>query len=473
MLSRAGSLSFAGEKAHCGQGARRLSSMLPELLLPCVACPFKGNKEDLIFHLKKAHNLAVPRLIEFQDPRPYLLALRHIYSSDKTRLDSLLRLRESDGAMAVNRASQEDQALRRYAFAYLRDHVLRQVIRERTDVQEALECPICGDTLCNVTYHQLAAHIIDHGFRMGDPEEMVFLPSFFDALRDLFSTFTCPCCQSSFDKLHEFRAHLLANGHMRTPATDDAFDCYFVVNYKDIGRSWRHQGEPDNDDDEDDDPTKEDSDDYVDVEIPAYLAEIWKDLYPEDQERLEGSVECPMCSYSGSLQGCVEHLQTRGLSVEVIISFCVGASKEATVSPELTIFGLLSLLRRAKSHAQCLACQRSFETREAFETHVSTTSCSGHALPPQSALVAELEGTRTGEPEDSPCECGGFASSQMTRGRTGRGVDMAKQGDTLLRYLIDNLPDDSSDSSSDSCSLHEPRIPRTSRGPCGENGQDR
>lgn len=400
----------------------------------------------MIVHLKRAHNLAVPRLIEFQDPRPYLLALRSLYSTDRPRFDALLQLRQNDGALVVNRENPDDRRLRLYAFAYLRDHALREVVRERSEVQEAVACPICEESLRGVTYHQAADHVLAHGFRMGQPEEMVFLPLLFNLLRESFSSLTCPCCRARFSKAHDFRAHLKANGHMRTPPRDEAFDCYYLINYRDIGRNWRRRGE-----DSGDDGAQEDSDEYVDVELPAELLKVWAGLYPEDQLD-EGLAGCPMCAYEATVQDCAEHLRSRGLSLEELAAFSASVAAEAGVPPELAASQLFACMRRERAAGRCPSCGRSFGTEEGLAAHSFSGGCPGHALPRREEVLEELR--RAGEearvsggasgrvPAVSVVSAGGSAGLIQEAGA----APLRGNGDLLLQHVIELLPDDSSES---------------------------
>ncbi|GIQ80303.1 hypothetical protein KIPB_001079 [Kipferlia bialata] len=301
--------------------------MLPNLRLPCPVCSMEGERIPLIVHMKEAHKLAVPRLPDLLDPRPYLLLLRARISEQGLEAFASSRcfIRRSDAMVCIDRSLQADKDDRAAGHVCVLRHALRRAQLERTQACYVRGCLVCRDIFRGVRVRDYLKHLEQtHRMYLGNPDNLVYTDLFIECLADRLGRGQCLSCDKVFPTQGLLRQHMKKKRHLRVDGKDHSLDCFYLVNYRDMldgpeaqrESAWGKGSESEDCPDMDALDTPWDAQaevegegEYAGLDLPDGVAEAWEGLtvpgsqYQTAEAADTGpSVKCLLCE-SGCVSG--------------------------------------------------------------------------------------------------------------------------------------------------------------------------
>ncbi|CAL6016473.1 Rad50_zinc hook motif-containing protein [Hexamita inflata] len=267
--------------------------MLPDLLLTCPFCSTPFNHQDFIIHLKKEHNFAITKLIQFHDPRYYLALLQH-FGPDYLLQNAVPR--ESDNVLMLQH-TDADLELRKMAFAYQRSVALQQLEYEMT-ARVSHVCFICKQNQKQVNYQQILEHYTEnHRLRVGFRQSVVYIKKMLQQLEISYNELTCQYCKQVFTTQQTLKNHYRTHAHFRFAMKDTQFDCYYLDCYREFESSRQSENE-----DLSDDPSTN-QDQEIDLEfmnIPKQYLDIFSQIPSTEPVGVENLPTCLFCSHASS-----------------------------------------------------------------------------------------------------------------------------------------------------------------------------
>ena len=78
----------------------------------------------------------------------------------------------------------------------------------------------------------------DHNFNVGQPNNLVFVNEFLDAVEEKLEQLVCLYCEGVFKSREVLKEHMRKKMHKKLNPKNKAWDRFYLVNYLEFGKSW-------------------------------------------------------------------------------------------------------------------------------------------------------------------------------------------------------------------------------------------
>lgn len=312
----------------------------------CLLCDTKfvlpEKEKDFLTHLFKEHRLVIGDVWDIASLKSYA----H-YWGVKFKEEPLIKYCTSllmdctpDGKSSKNEkyfllsdCISEDKILREEIHKAKLEWVLSEQAKERTDTSFKRGCMFCRMEFSGlrITY---VKHLAEkHNLYLGKPDNLVFIDEFLDKIQTTIENLICIYCEKLFKDRTTLKEHMRKKLHKRINPANKEYDKFYINNYLEPGKSWKHRQSNCKESDvvEDQNSENEDEDTWSD----------WND---------EGiGILCLFCSYSDKhFHQVLTHMRT-----EHNFDFKV-ASKDLTFYQKVKVVNYV----RRQIHLQlCVFCE--------------------------------------------------------------------------------------------------------------------
>ena len=131
----------------------------------------------------------------------------------------------------------EDKELRKQLQMDRLEQVLRVQEQERRDENFNRSCLFCRQTYTSSS--ELFDHMaFDHNFNVGQPDNLVFIHEFLDALESKLEQLLCLYCEKYFKSREVLKEHMRKKMHKQLNPKNKDWDRFYLVNYLETGKTW-------------------------------------------------------------------------------------------------------------------------------------------------------------------------------------------------------------------------------------------
>ncbi|XP_059485528.1 zinc finger protein 277 [Neocloeon triangulifer] len=235
----------------------------------------------------------------------------------------------------------EDKLLREGLQEKRLNAILERQKFEREDQSYSRDCLFCRFKLGSTRADALK-HLSDkHNLNLGRPDNLVFIDELLEKIHTRLENLRCLFCNNLFLERHILREHMRKKQHKCINPNDTEFDKYYIVNYLEIGKTWKEVEE------EQDGPTGAEE-------------ESWSDWCEEDEA---AKLTCLFCDHQAKhLQAlnCHSQVQHDGFSLENInLSFYLQVK-------------LVNYIRRQVHMNACPVCNEQFPSKIKLVEHLQS-----------------------------------------------------------------------------------------------------
>ncbi|CAL4149521.1 unnamed protein product, partial [Meganyctiphanes norvegica] len=132
----------------------------------------------------------------------------------------------------------EDRKLRNTLSQMKLSYVVEQKERERSETLVSRQCIYCSKIITGgvaISFHHLT---FDHGFSLGNPDNIVFGEKLLDILQDKLQQLKCIFCEKVFKNHVILREHMRKKQHRCLNPKDTQYDRFYLLNYLKPGTPW-------------------------------------------------------------------------------------------------------------------------------------------------------------------------------------------------------------------------------------------
>ncbi|XP_050297676.1 zinc finger protein 277 [Anthonomus grandis grandis] len=131
---------------------------------------------------------------------------------------------------------KEDQALRHKLTL---DYVMKVHEFERTDEHFIRQCLLCKLNYEGSRQGYLEHLSEQHNLQLGNPQNLVFIEDLVHHINAKLEALTCIFCEGVFPDRNVLKEHMRKKLHKRINPSNSEYDKYYIVNYLEVGKSWR------------------------------------------------------------------------------------------------------------------------------------------------------------------------------------------------------------------------------------------
>uniref|UniRef100_A0A8C7NXJ7 Zinc finger protein 277 n=1 Tax=Oncorhynchus mykiss TaxID=8022 RepID=A0A8C7NXJ7_ONCMY len=234
-------------------------------VVTCVLCSHSAplsEKDRLLKHLVLVHKLVIadvkliadfPKYMEYWKNRISEQPITDFCSVIKTNSQGPVEKQEHYFLLCD--VLPEDRVLREHLQQKRLEEILEQQQRERDDDSFQRICMFCNDEF-NGNRSSLLNHMArEHSFSVGLPDNIVYCVEFLDHLQSKLDNLQCLYCEKTFRDKTTLKDHMRKKQHRRINGNNSEYDCFYIINYLELGKTWEEvQSEDDREmEDEDDD----------------------------------------------------------------------------------------------------------------------------------------------------------------------------------------------------------------------------
>ncbi|XP_013855649.1 zinc finger protein 277 [Austrofundulus limnaeus] len=228
-----------------------------ELLL-CLFCSqsFPLVQKDLLLrHLLLEHHLVIADVRLITDlPKYFLYWKERFLQQPVSHFCSVIRTKSTgppdkqEDYFLLCDALPEDRILREKLQQKRLEEVLEQQQKERDDSSFQHVCLFCSEMFTGNRSSLLNHMAREHSFSIGLPDNIVYCKNFLDTLQNKLDSLQCLYCEKTFRDKTTLKDHMRKKNHRRINANNHEYDCFYIINYLELGKSWEEvQSEDDRD----------------------------------------------------------------------------------------------------------------------------------------------------------------------------------------------------------------------------------
>ncbi|CAI9724398.1 finger 277 [Octopus vulgaris] len=335
-------------------------SQTSEDLCSCIFCTYTVNisqdKDSLLRHLIISHKLVVADVKLIANLKKYILYWKkRMKGHPITDFCStiVLNSKESDIGKRENYyllsdVFPEDKYLRQYLQKKRLETALEVQQKERTDQTFSRDCLFCREHFLGNRSELFNHMAFDHGFNVGQPDNLVFVSEFLNKLQQKLDNLQCLYCEKTFRDRPTLKEHMRKKQHKRIKSNNTLYDKYYIINYLEIGKNWENF-----------ESSEEFSTDF-DCE------ENWDGWHDESGS----TAVCLFCDFSSAdADILLQHMKdSHGLDLNLL-------KKEHNLDFYQQV-KLINYIRRQVHLLKCISCDKQFESKDVLMLHLHS---SGHS----------------------------------------------------------------------------------------------
>ncbi|XP_029053222.1 zinc finger protein 277 [Osmia bicornis bicornis] len=312
----------------------------------CLLCNLKfvlpQNEEDLLIHLFEEHRLVIGDVWKIASLKSYIHYWSVKFKEEPVTnfCTTVLMNCTPDGKPCENEryfllsdCIFEDKTLRDEIHRAKLEWVLTMQAKERTDTDFKRGCIFCRMEFSGLRINYVKHLAQKHNLYLGKPDNLVFIDEFLDKIQSTIENLVCIYCEKLFKDRTVLKEHMRKKLHKRINPNNKEYDKFYINNYLEPGKSWRHKqiyfkekrAEDQSSENEDED--------------------TWSDW--DDDEGV--SISCLFCNYNDKhFHLILEHMKTNH-----DFDFKV-ASKDLTFYQKVKV---VNYVRRQIYLQQCIFCE--------------------------------------------------------------------------------------------------------------------
>nr|XP_012146711.1 PREDICTED: zinc finger protein 277 [Megachile rotundata]XP_012146712.1 PREDICTED: zinc finger protein 277 [Megachile rotundata]XP_012146713.1 PREDICTED: zinc finger protein 277 [Megachile rotundata]XP_012146714.1 PREDICTED: zinc finger protein 277 [Megachile rotundata] len=220
----------------------------------CLLCSLKfvlpQNEEDLLIHLFKEHRLVIGDVWKIASLKSYIhyWGIKFEKEPLTTYCTTVLMKCTPDGKPSENETYyllsdciSEDKAVRDEIHRARLEWVLSVQTNERTDTNFKRGCIFCRMEFSGlrITYVKHLAQ--KHNLYLGKPDNLVFIDELLDKIQTTIENLICIYCEKLFKDRTVLKEHMRKKLHKRINPNNKEYDKFYINNYLEPGKSWRHK----------------------------------------------------------------------------------------------------------------------------------------------------------------------------------------------------------------------------------------
>lgn len=341
--------------------------------VPCILCPqlfcVSQDPQPLLQHLLYVHKLVIGAFEQVADFRQYILywnKLKHLNLQDycvvfNTNCEPGAKEPQDTFFLLCDRLP-EDRKLRKTLSQIKLNYVVEQKERERSETRFSRQCIYCSKIIAGgvaIIFHHLT---FDHGFSIGNPDNIVFGEKLLNILEDKLQKLQCIYCEKVFKNHVILREHMRKKQHRCLNPKDTQYDRFYLLNYLKPGTPWEEVKQ-----DLDSESDRESCSGREDSNGPAE-EQMWMDWRGEEV----APITCLFCHFTTTQipRGLFQHMsQHHNFHFELQTS-------------HLNFYQRVKIVNFIRSHIiknTCICCGSIFNSNHELLCHMK--DCSHYKLP--------------------------------------------------------------------------------------------
>ncbi|XP_053982205.1 zinc finger protein 277 isoform X2 [Hylaeus volcanicus] len=220
----------------------------------CLLCDIKfvlpENEKQLLTHLFEEHRLVIGDVCNIASLKSYIHYWGFKFKEEPltTYCTTMVMDCTPDGKPSKNESYfllsdciLEDKTLRDEIYQAKLEWVLSEQSRERTDTNFKRGCIFCRMEFSGlrITY---VKHLAEkHNLYLGKPDNLVFIDEFLDKIQNTIENLVCIYCEKLFKDRTALKEHMRKKLHKRINPNNKAYDKFYINNYLEPGKTWRHK----------------------------------------------------------------------------------------------------------------------------------------------------------------------------------------------------------------------------------------
>ncbi|XP_060818823.1 zinc finger protein 277 [Bombus pascuorum] len=312
----------------------------------CVLCDEKfvlpKNEKELLSHLFEKHRLVIGDVWNIASLKSYI----H-YWSVKFKEEPLTKFcttmlmdctpagepSKNEKYYLLSDCISEDKTLRDEIHQAKLEWVLSEQARERKDTNFNRGCMFCRTEFSGLRITYIKHLAQKHNLYLGKPDNLVFIDEFLDKIQTAIENLICIYCEKLFKDRTALKEHMRKKLHKRINPNNKEYDKFYINNYLEPGKSWRHKQNTCTKNDVVGDQSSENEDE-----------DTWSDWNDEGI-----GISCLFCTYSDKYF----HLILTHMKAEHDFDFKI-ASKDLTFYQKVKV---VNYVRRQIHLKQCVFCE--------------------------------------------------------------------------------------------------------------------
>ncbi|XP_076647036.1 zinc finger protein 277 [Halictus rubicundus] len=220
----------------------------------CLLCDITfvlpNNEKDLLTHLFKEHRLVIGDVGSIANLRSYIhyWAVKFKEMPITTYCTTMLMDCTPDGQPSKNETYfllsdclLEDKTLRDEIHRAKLEWVLSEQTKERTDTNFKRGCIFCRLEFSGLRTTYIKHLAQEHNLYFGKPDNLVFIDEFIDKIESTIENLVCIYCEKIFKDRTALKEHMRKKLHKRINPNNKEYDRFYINNYLEPGKSWRHK----------------------------------------------------------------------------------------------------------------------------------------------------------------------------------------------------------------------------------------
>uniref|UniRef100_A0A6P8IY14 Zinc finger protein 277-like n=1 Tax=Actinia tenebrosa TaxID=6105 RepID=A0A6P8IY14_ACTTE len=234
--------------------------------------------DPLLHHMLNDHQLIISQVSQVCDFRRYCQHWKKRFKEEPiTEFCSVINInsKPSDIGPKVQYyllcdALPEDRELREKLQQIRLEKVLESQQRERSDTHFSRTCLFCKQHF-EENRSLLFSHMAeDHGFSVGQPDNIVYVNEFLDQLEKTLKNLQCIFCDKKFKDRQTLKDHMRKKQHKKINPKNKDYDRFYIINYLELGKTWEEiQKEEDEEEPEDQTNENENWSDWTEPPEPT------------------------------------------------------------------------------------------------------------------------------------------------------------------------------------------------------------
>ncbi|XP_076181556.1 zinc finger protein 277 isoform X2 [Ptiloglossa arizonensis] len=222
--------------------------------IKCFLCDTKfvlpDNEKHLLTHLFKEHRLIIGDVHKIASLKSYIHYWNFKFKEEPLTKFCTTMLMDCmpDGKPSKNESYfllsdciLEDKTLRDEIHRAKLEWVLSEQFRERTDTNFKRGCIFCRMEFSGLRIAYIKHLAQKHNLYLGKPDNLVFIDEFLDKVQNTIENLVCIYCEKLFKDRTALKEHMRKKLHKRINPNNEAYDKFYINNYLEPGKTWRHK----------------------------------------------------------------------------------------------------------------------------------------------------------------------------------------------------------------------------------------
>lgn len=325
----------------------------------CIFCDFQLNlaedKDTLLRHMILSHKLVLADVKLIANLQKYLAYWKermvdHVITDFCSAIQ--INSKETDIGLReeyylLSDVLPEDKLLRQNLQREKLEAILAFQQKEREDETFSRSCLFCREHFIGNRSELFDHMAFDHGFNVGQPDNLVFTTEFLDKLQEKLTNLQCLYCEKSFRDRPTLKEHMRKKQHKRIKSNNKTYDKYYVINYLEIGKNWESF------------QSAEEANLEHDMD-----EETWDDWHDESGSQ----AICLFCTFSSTI---TDNLQTHMKDSHGLDLAAIKKSQNLDFYQQVK---LINFIRRKVHQLKCFNCDLQFDSWELLMSHMETNN---------------------------------------------------------------------------------------------------